>query len=85
LVRNSLLGTFLFSQDEKHSHSGNQAQDAKKLGNSKAKVWREITEDEGFCRMITPIKFNKIPDYRIINDIEGKNLPIKSFLPQDKK
>jgi len=35
--------------------------------------------------VIPPIKFNKVPDYGIIYDIEGKNLSIKSFLLQDKK
>lgn len=33
--------------------------------------------------MVSPIEFNKVADDGIIDDVEGKNLTIESFLFQD--
>ena len=40
-------------------------------------------EEISFILMVPPIELHKIPDNRIIDDVERKNLSIESFFLQD--
>jgi len=50
-----------------------------------AQVRRRILEDISSIRMVSSIELDKIPDDRVVNDIEGKDLTIESFFLQNYK
>jgi mRNA-degrading endonuclease RelE of RelBE toxin-antitoxin system len=77
VIRKIFLGTFSFSQNEKHNDSSDQAYNTEKLREGKAEIGRSIVDEIMLKGMISTVKFNKVADYRIIYDVKGKNLTVE--------